>query len=475
MIETIQLYAGGRRHRAPEFTLRDEEETPPERFLQAIWFHQRVARDRLTALDGRRIAVLHPGFWNRAAGPDFRQAVLQWEGEPPCSGDVEIDLQSSGWHAHGHDQNPAFKKVLLHVVWESDHPTHLPTLPLKALIDSPLHELRLWLGGDAAQTFPDALLGQCCAPLRDLAEERLTELLRQAALVRLQSKANQFLARAREAGWEQALWEGLFRALGYKQNIWPMQRLAELRARLVSAPRPANLLAWQARLLGVGGLLPTELTRSRSAPDNYLRRLWDIWWRERQTFHDCVLPRHLWCGHGLRPANHPARRLALAAHWLAADDVPARLDDWCKKTPGKSDLPATLLEVLNVPRDEFWSWHWTLRSRCLTKPQPLLGAMRATDLAMNAVLPCLWMRAAEGKRAALQRELEQRYLQWPAAEDNAVLRLARQRLLGGRKVAALRTAAAQQGLLQIVRDFCEHSNALCTECQFPEVVRRWLA
>jgi hypothetical protein len=254
-----------------------------------------------------------------------------------------------------------------------------------------------------------------------------------------------------------------------------MQRLAELRARLASTPRPANLLAWQARLLGVGGVLPTELTRSRSGSDNYLRRLWDSWWRERQTFQDCTLPRHLWCRHGLRPANHPSRRLALAAHWLASGDLPARLDHWCKTPANQSNLAATLLDVLNVSRDEFWFWHWTLRSRRLAKPQPLLGAMRTTDLAMNAVLPCLWMRAAEGKRMTLQRELEQRYLHWPAAEDNAVLRLARQRLLGGRKTAALRTAAAQQGLLQIVRDFCEHSNALCTECQFPEVVRRWLS
>jgi len=29
----------------------------------------------------------------------------------------------------------------------------------------------------------------------------------------------------------------------------------------------------------------------------------------------------------------------------------------------------------------------------------------------------------------------------------------------------------QQGLLQIVRDFCAHSNALCENCRFPELVR----
>jgi len=35
----------------------------------------------------------------------------------------------------------------------------------------------------------------------------------------------------------------------------------------------------------------------------------------------------------------------------------------------------------------------------------------------------------------------------------------------------LRGVAAQQGLIQIVRDFCDHSNAICENCRFPELVR----
>ena len=39
--------------------------------------------------------------------------------------------------------------------------------------------------------------------------------------------------------------------------------------------------------------------------------------------------------------------------------------------------------------------------------------------------------------------------------------------LPGRKTASL-----QQGMLQIVRDFCAHSNALCQNCRFPGLVER---
>jgi hypothetical protein len=135
-------------------------------------------------------------------------------------------------------------------------------------------------------------------------------------------------------------------------------------------------------------------------------------------------------------------------------------------------MAAALLEILQIEPDAFWSWHWTIHSPRLKKAQPLLGAARVTDLAVNVILPWLWIRAFEGKNPDLQREIEKRFNTWPAAEDNSVLRLARQRLLGSPR-HALRNAAEQQGLIQIVRDFCDHSNAVCESCRFPELVKDW--
>jgi hypothetical protein len=226
-------------------------------------------------------------------------------------------------------------------------------------------------------------------------------------------------------------------------------------------------MSFQARLLGVSGLLPAELTRSQKSSDTYLRRVWDCWWRERDEFADHILPRAVWKFHGLRPANHPQRRLALASHWLADKDFVSKIEKWCAANPVDMLPVNSLLEILQVERDEFWSWHWTFKSARLAKPQPLLGGTRATDLAVNVILPWLWARAAEGKNSTLRLEIERRYFAWPAAEDNSVLKLARQRLLGTSSRRALRGAAEQQGLMQIVRDFCEHSNAICENCRLP--------
>ncbi len=250
-----------------------------------------------------------------------------------------------------------------------------------------------------------------------------------------------------------------------------MQSLAELLPHWLSLP--CTPLVCQSRLFGISGLLPSELTRSQAGADGYLRQIWDQWWRERDQFNDHLLPRGLWRFNSLRPANHPQRRLALAAHWLAAGDLLPKLEKWFTTTLPDAQLVSSLLQILQVKRDDFWSWHWTFRSTRLPRPQPLIGAARVTDLAINVILPWFWIRAVEGGNESLQRVAEHRYLAWPLAEDNSLLRLARHRLLGGAKPRTLRGAAAQQGLLQILRDFCEHSNAICENCPFPELVRDW--
>jgi hypothetical protein len=472
-VGSTSFYAQWRSRGAVPALREDAESGPPERLLQAIWQHQRLLRDKLQTLDAQPLRVHHPGFKNREAGPDFRNAVVQFGSEPPREGDVEVDLCSSGWRAHRHETNPDYQGVILHVVWDANTAVKTPvaTLVLRHVLDAPVAELNWWLGHEAGESPPQSVPGKCSALLRELPAEELAGLLRQAAYARLEAKAAQLQARARQAGWEQALWEGLFRALGYKQNVWPMQRLAELRPRWQTQQCSAEAI--QARLFGIGGLLPSELTRSQSAADRHLRRIWDQWWRERDEFGDCVLPRSAWRFHGLRPANNPQRRLALAAHWLAADNLPTKLEKWIAVERTGHDVENSLLEILHADTDDFWLWHWTLRSRKLVKPQPLLGATRLTDLAVNVILPWLWMRSVEGNNETLRQRAEQRYFAWPAAEDNARLRLGRQRLLGGAHRNSLRGAAAQQGLIQILGDFCDCSNALCENCRFPELVRDW--
>lgn len=441
----------------------------PERWLQQIWRHQRIRRESLTTTDGRRIQIIHPGFWNRGPGPDFNDAILRIGEAPPVTGAIEIDLLPAGWKHHGHDRNPAFSRVVLHVVWNGDPIAGSPpAFRLEHILEAPLTTLGPWLDEEAPDLFPDSTSGKCAAPLRGLDVSAVTELLRQASLARLERKASEFAARARVSGWERALWSGVFTALGYRHNVWPMRRIAEVLA-IDGSSAGTDDAVWEARLLGIAGMLETSTAPSGKYSAHF-RTLWDAWWRERDSLADSILPAAAWKLAGIRPANHPQRRLALAAHWISGGKLIPSLEDWIASDLSPLISCERLFETLAPANDPFWSRHWTLRSPENKRAGPLLGMSRFTDLAVNVFLPWLHARATAGTDSSLTTRIEARYAAWPESEDNAVLKLARQRLFGPGARTFPRTAAAQQGLLQIARDFCARSDAVCTACQFPVLV-----
>lgn len=461
-------YADWRERRDTLPALQDHDAYPPERLLQALWNHQRLRRDDLRLTDGRSLRVLHPGFLNRGAGPDFQGAVLHIAHEPPRRGDVEIDLHSRNWRQHAHDRNPAFARVILHVVWEAAAAPEVPTLRLSEFLEDTLPEAAAWLGTEEAERYPKDLLGRCASPLASLPPPALDALWLEAARVRLERKAALLRARAAQAGWAQALWEALARGLGYHANTWPMLRLGELRPWLAADPA-LSLLRVQARLMGVAGLLPSDLGKAASSPP-YLGQLWDLWWRERDQFSEFLLPPSVWRLAGLRPANHPCRRLALLAEWWTRPDFIPRLEQWLDCPVPGEDLAGSLASILQGQADSFWNWHWTFRGARLRQPQPLIGQSRVTDLAVNVILPWLQARAAAQGHERWAAEVWRRYQHWPAAQTNAVLRLAGHRLLGGVAARGAKRASRQQGIQQVVEDFCETSDALCSGCLFPEQV-----
>ncbi|MCP5519325.1 MAG: DUF2851 family protein [Verrucomicrobiales bacterium] len=443
---------------------------PEESVLQQVWRHQRLLRDGLRTVDGQRLTVLHPGFWNREAGPDFRGALLQFDDHPALTGDVEIDLHPAGWSHHRHATNPAYANVLLHVVWQAapGSPAHLPTLVLADRLDAPLEDIERWLADDSPGGLAPELAGLCSEPLSRLPAPVLAALLEQAARIRLTWKSVRLQARARQAGWTGALWESLFAALGYKHNPWPMRRMAELLP-VLAGDRP-DLVTLQARLIGVAGLLPRELSRQQAGADAALRRIWDAWWRDQAVFAEWVLPDSAWRLAGVRPANHPQRRLALAAHWLNRGELGDQLEQWLARDIPRGRLVASLQEILSPGEDALWSHHWHLRGPALQQPRRLLGNARVTDLAVNAVLPWLHSRATIGAHDRLRARVESRFNAWPATQDNAELRLARDRLLRDAPMPRPGRAAHQQGLQQILRDFCHQTNARCDGCRFPALV-----
>ncbi|HIG29493.1 MAG TPA: DUF2851 family protein [Verrucomicrobiales bacterium] len=457
-----------------------EDDAPPEKLLQLIWHHQKLKGSCLKMQDGRRLKVLHPGFWNRENGPDFKQAVLQFDGGPMETGDIEIDCRSRNWVLHGHINNPDFRHVILHVLWSDYEPgiCPAPSLIIRDVLDGPIQELGRWFETASSLVIPVHLKGCCSSPLKQLDESQRQQLLQQAAFARLKCKAYLLESRARQVGWSQTLWEGLFTALGYKTNSWAMYQVATKLPLLrqvtsLGAEESTNPFENQAILFGVSGLLSDDADSRVQGTSDYRKRLWNVWWRHRNSLEKFLMPAQVWRFHSLRPPNHPLRRLALAAHWLADPDFEKKLQEWITEELPQKQCVSSLLKILQITAEEdpFWAIHWSFGECGPEHPQPLLGQARLTDLAINILLPWFWIRADKGRQKELIHRIEQRYFSWPRAQDNVVLKLARTRLLGKQEDSSIKKAYQQQALMQIVRDFCEESNAICSDCPFPDLVK----
>ena len=474
MTLSLDAYHAWRRRQGSDYLLHEgEPERPKERLLQYVWQHQRLRRGLLTMASGQECEILHPGFWNHGPGPDFSRALIRFEGESIKRGDIEIDCEVGGWKAHGHDRNPAFSKVILQVVWQTSEraPMDRPILALEPNLDDSL-EVLTQLFAHASPELPREFRGRCHAPLFDLPLDEVRDVLRTAALFRFQYKACLLESRARLVGWRLALWEGMVAGLGYSRNTWPMRLLGERVGRLFSGfpdeiPLQLTEIETEAILFGTSGFLPAEL---RHPGSRYVIYLWDAWWRLQDRYRELVLPRGVWQTSGLRPHNHPHRRVALVARWMRRPDFFQSLEYWFTAASEANSLPM-LLNALSVVAPPFWATHFNFSRESLGASPHLIGEPRLIDLAVNVILPWFWIRAKSVGNEVGRKRAEALFFSMPRSEENRLLKDGRRRLLGRSDPKMLGRAAEQQGLLQVLRDFCAHSNALCDGCHFPDLIR----
>lgn len=420
--------------------------------LQAHWFAGDFGRKFLST-SGARVEVVQFGTWNRAAGPDFSDAAVRTDDAAIVRGSIEFDLSEQNWEVHGHSTNPAFDDTVLHVFVEKSARTFFT----RTSSHRNVAQVRVdptTLSSSLTMNLPLARPGRCQAPLRDLPEEKVTGILEAAAQFRLQRKAQGLQRLAELHGLEEALYQELAAALGYKQNKLPFTLLAQRLPLKMLRAAPNEAL-----LFGVAGFLEGgDLGQFDEQTRPYLRALWDQWWARRAELERLVLPRDAWRLSGSRPLNHPQRRLAALAGLVR---------NWPQLlySLGTNDS-AALHDFLRGLTHPYWDFHYTLRSAASAAPMALIGETRVTEIFANVILPLREWREknAWSDFAKLSARLTNRRLETGAA-----------RLFGNdpRRRQFLRTVAQQQGLLQIYEDFCLQDNSDCAQCPFPEQMEKW--
>jgi hypothetical protein len=336
----------------------------PERLLQKIWHLGYFQHSGLRTTDGRAVEILTAGDWNRAGGgPDFRGAQLRLD-DCDIRGDIEMHFHARDWNAHGHQINPEFDGVALHVslfapddgaaLVRTSNGNPIPLLVLLPHLTCSIEEFAL---EDALEqvTGAGARNGLTEFLRRGAHEEVIGELTR-LARVRWEQKVGFAKIRIDKLGWSGACHHTALEILGYRHNRAPMLMVAET----------FPLASWTGEAPEIESMMQCGGSR----------------WR--------VL--------GARPANHPRLRLAQYAAWTrASPDWPDRLETLAKSLP-QIDEASPLASIWESRRRVSF-----LAIRTRVTADIVLGAVSGTrldTLVTNGFLPLLAAKGTDGLFAA---------------------------------------------------------------------------
>ncbi|HVA90725.1 MAG TPA: DUF2851 family protein [Chloroflexota bacterium] len=409
-----------------------------ERDLWLLWQSRRLPTE-LSTRDGRGVRVLFPGVANSGAGPDFLGAQVAFDGESPRRGDVELHIRATSWKGHGHDQDPRYNGVILHVVLEDDGgPAWLCAgLPIPVLALGPL------LADLGEPRAPAQEEGPCrTADARRQEPALVQEAIRAGGRVRFEARTRVWEGELAAAPMEDCMLRALLRAAGLGGNGEACAALAlaldgATLDTLLQGPTAQRSIITSAALLGMAGLL--EL--GNASGEEY-----EAWNRQSGYWPGRPLDSRQWRRFRIRPANLPEARLRVVAAVVATDGLHGllgRLSELVDRAepPRLAELLAPLLpEGAGAGR----SW--------------------ALEAWTNTLLPLLAAGGPALGRTALAARATRLYAGLPGGGDNRVL--TRMRGIAGLE-APPGAAIEQQGLLQIWADYCSRQE--CARCPLARV------
>ena len=397
----------------------------PERLMARLWQKRAARQTQLRTEAGAGLRVLYPGRSSGAAGPDFRNALVEIEGVGIVRGDVEIHLRQQDWESHGHSEDPNYNGVVLHAVLGPESSTTVlqsgrqaPVVSMAALLDGPdspdaERNPGLWkMLGQRGYQQPDSV-------------EAMSALLDRAGDDRFLARSAAWLRFLREQGPDQALYEGLMEGLGYRFNQQPFVKLA-MRAPYANLVEAAFALAKEDRaqaleswLLAISGFTPAGPATESPLPRVGL---------------GSPLSQKEWHCFRVRPSNHPRHRIAGAAVLLdrfLSEGLVAGLE-----RAAEESNPSKLTALLMVAGGQ-------------NRKGALIGRGRAGDLAVNVVLPFLHGLATSNGQDSRSQGSQHLYHRFGKLQENELtLEMARQ-LMEPDWRGVLTNARRQQGLLHL--------------------------
>lgn len=413
-----------------------------EEFIYYLW-ENRLLSKNIRTVDGDSIYVVSVGNRNYDSGPDFLDARIRIGGTLWC-GHIEIHVNASDWFRHGHQNDDAYKNVILHVVYNNDtERLAIPTLEIEGKFDESIYV-----------RYNDFLQSRKWIPCERLIVgiQQFTWLswLERIVVERLESEVKDVFSKLTENGydWEETLYQRIMRYCGLKVNNDAFERLARLLPLRILRKHLDNKVQIEALFFGCAGFLEQSFNESYPV---LLQREFKIL---KSKFNLTTMPTVYWRFLRLRPPNFPTIRLAQMASMVCNGE------NMFSKLLIANDLEP-VRNLFNVEVNEYWDTHFQFEkpSRAIKKT---LGETAINLLIINAVVPVLFSYGIyhdndelKEKSLGLLNEME--------PEDNVIIRKF------GSLGVNVRNAQQSQALLHLYNCYCRKRK--CLKCRVFNAVK----
>lgn len=413
-----------------------------EEFIYYLW-ENRLLSKNIQTVDGDSIYVVSVGNRNYDSGPDFLDARIRIGGTLWC-GHVEIHVNASDWFRHGHQNDDAYKNVILHVVYNNDtERLAIPTLEIEGKFDESIYV-----------RYNDFLKSRKWIPCERLIAgiQQFTWLswLERVVVERLESEVKDVFSKLTENNydWEETLYQRIMRYCGLKVNNDAFERLARLLPLRILRKHLDNKVQIEALFFGCAGFLEQSFNESYPV---LLQREFKIL---KSKFNLTTMPTVYWKFLRLRPPNFPTIRLAQMASMVCNGE------NMFSKLLIANDLEP-VRNLFNVEVNEYWDTHFQFEkpSRAIKKT---LGETAINLLIINAVVPVLFSYGIyhdndelKEKSLGLLNEME--------PEDNVIIRKF------GSMGVNVRNAQQSQALLHLYNCYCRKRK--CLKCRVFNAVK----
>ena len=421
-----------------------------EQLLHYCWKHKMWPLGGLETTDGRIVEVIDPGLHNRNAGPDFFNAKVKIGGTL-WVGNVEIHDKSGDWYLHGHDKDPHYNNVVLHVVGIADGDVQtqegnfVPQMVLQ--VPKYVHE-------NYAELLRTDAYPPCYRIIPDLTRLMVHSWMAALQTERLEQKTIAISERARQAGgsWEDAFFVTMARNYGFGINGDAFEEWARHIPLQSVGKHRDDLFQIEAIFMGQAGLLELEAVPERYQKDalneGYFAKLRNEYQYLAHKFSLKPMDYKLWRFLRLRPQNFPHIRISQLANLYYQRKISLSALADCRDMAG-------LAQLLQTQVTPYWETHYTFGSESF-RSQKQLSPASINLLIINTGVPMLF---AYG-RHLMKEELCDRafdFLEQLKAENNYIIRMWTD---VGLEVSS---AGDSQALIQLKREYCDKRD--CLRCR----------